>query len=79
LLFNKLIKFKNNCGCWIDRIPKCREIIIISKCKIIKITRWFPKIAPYPFTTLYPHIGVINFSDGLRIKMADLPGKNNKD
>ncbi|KAJ3625368.1 hypothetical protein Zmor_004287, partial [Zophobas morio] len=33
-----------------------------------------PKIAPYPFTTLNPHIGVIDYSDHYRILMADIPG-----
>ena len=33
-----------------------------------------PKIAPYAFTTLHPNIGVIQFSDGKGISVADIPG-----
>jgi len=33
-----------------------------------------PKIAPYPFTTLAPNLGVIEDADGRRIVMADIPG-----
>ncbi|CAG0884700.1 unnamed protein product, partial [Darwinula stevensoni] len=38
------------------------------------ISRARPKVAPYPFTTLGPHIGVLEFSDYSRITVADLPG-----
>lgn len=33
-----------------------------------------PKIAPYPFTTLNPYVGIIEFKDGGRISVADIPG-----
>jgi GTPase len=39
-----------------------------------KLTRAFPKIAHYPFTTLRPHIGHAKFVDGSSIILADLPG-----
>jgi GTP-binding protein len=38
------------------------------------ITRAFPKIAPYPFTTLRPYVGLAKFVDDTRIVFADLPG-----
>jgi GTP-binding protein len=33
-----------------------------------------PKTAPYPFTTLHPNVGVIEFEDFYRFTMADIPG-----
>jgi GTP-binding protein len=33
-----------------------------------------PKIAPYPFTTLHPNLGVMEDPDGRHIVLADLPG-----
>lgn len=33
-----------------------------------------PKIASYPFTTIMPQIGILEYSDKRQISMADLPG-----
>lgn len=33
-----------------------------------------PKVAPYPFTTLHPMIGVVDFPDYRRATVADIPG-----
>ena len=38
------------------------------------MSRASPEIAPYPFTTLHPLIGSIEFKDGFRILAADVPG-----
>jgi GTP-binding protein len=33
-----------------------------------------PKVAPYPFTTLHPQIGIMEFDDYRRITVCDVPG-----
>jgi GTPase len=33
-----------------------------------------PEVAPYPFTTLHPLMGIIEYRDGFRVKVADIPG-----
>ena len=38
------------------------------------LTRAFPKIASYPFTTLRPYIGLAKFVDDSQLILADLPG-----
>jgi GTP-binding protein len=41
---------------------------------ISKITNAHPKVAPYPFTTLTPNVGILNYGDFMRIRIADIPG-----
>lgn len=38
------------------------------------VSRAHPKVAEYPFTTLKPELGTIQFEDYRRITLADLPG-----
>jgi len=38
------------------------------------LTRATPKIASYPFTTIRPYVGMIDFVDGFRVSLADMPG-----
>lgn len=33
-----------------------------------------PKIAPYPFTTLHPQVGIVEYEDLHRITVCDVPG-----
>jgi GTPase len=33
-----------------------------------------PKVAPYPFTTLHPQIGIVEYPDFLRLTVCDVPG-----
>jgi len=33
-----------------------------------------PKVAPYPFTTLHPMVGVVEYDDFSRLTVADIPG-----
>jgi len=34
----------------------------------------YPKVAPYPFTTLHPVIGIVDFGEFKRAPVADIPG-----
>jgi GTP-binding protein len=38
------------------------------------ISRARPKIAPYPFTTLHPQIGIVEYEDFHRLTVCDVPG-----
>jgi GTP-binding protein len=33
-----------------------------------------PKVAPYPFTTLHPQIGIVEYKDYKRLTVCDVPG-----
>jgi GTPase len=39
-----------------------------------KLSAAHPKVAPYPFTTLTPIVGVVEFDDYRRLTVADIPG-----
>ncbi|MEY2498375.1 MAG: GTPase [Verrucomicrobiota bacterium] len=39
-----------------------------------KISAAHPKVAPYPFTTLHPVVGVVDFDGYRRASIADVPG-----
>jgi GTP-binding protein len=38
------------------------------------ISRARPKVAPYPFTTLHPQIGIVEYTDFHRLTVCDVPG-----
>jgi GTP-binding protein len=38
------------------------------------ISKARPKIAPYPFTTLHPQIGIVEYADFYRLTVCDVPG-----
>jgi len=38
------------------------------------ISRARPKVAPYPFTTLQPQIGIVEYADWKRLTVCDVPG-----
>lgn len=39
-----------------------------------KLSAAHPKVAPYPFTTLHPVVGVVEYPDFHRLTVADIPG-----
>ncbi|PWA02597.1 hypothetical protein BB558_001249 [Smittium angustum] len=41
---------------------------------ISAVSNAHPRIAPYPFTTLNPHIGTVDLDMSQQIKIADIPG-----
>ncbi len=41
---------------------------------LARVTNAKPKIAPYPFTTLEPNLGVVVLDDDLTLTLADVPG-----
>jgi GTP-binding protein len=49
--------------------PNAGKSTILSK-----ISKAHPKIAPYPFTTLTPNIGTMEYEDYQRYLIADVPG-----
>jgi len=38
------------------------------------ISQAHPKVAPYPFTTLHPQIGILEYPDYFRLTVCDVPG-----
>lgn len=38
------------------------------------LSRCNPAVAPYPFTTITPNVGIIDLGSDLRLSMADIPG-----
>ena len=47
----------------------------VGKSSFLKsVTNAHPKIGDYPFTTLHPNLGVVNYDNHSEIIIADIPG-----
>ena len=61
---------ESDCGCWADRISKCRKIDVPLSCDKRK-----SEDCKLSFTTLNPNLGVVDFKDGGDgFVIADIPG-----
>ena len=49
--------------------PNARKSTLLTT-----ISKARPKIAPYPFTTLHPQIGIVEYDDFHRLTVCDVPG-----
>ena len=50
-------------------LPNAGKSTLLSR-----LTAATPRIASYPFTTIHPNLGVLQFDDDLRCIVADIPG-----
>lgn len=63
------LELKSIADCGLVGMPNCGKSSVISA-----ISTCRPLIAPYPFTTLHPWVGVVNDMYGNSCRVADLPG-----
>jgi GTPase len=68
------------CGQYVLELKSIAEVGLVGypnagkSTLLSKISNALPKIGPYPFTTLVPSVGVIEFPDYKQITVADIPG-----
>ncbi len=62
-------------SCGRSRTPAWSVIRTRANRRLLRqISAAHPKVAAYPFTTLHPMIGVVDFADYRRATVADIPG-----
>jgi GTPase len=55
-------------------LPAHSALLLGKSSLLCAMSRAGPRVAPYPFTTLNPFVGVVEYRDGFRLKAADIPG-----
>lgn len=69
LVLNLIMELKLVADVGLIGFPNAGKSTFLSK-----VTNADPKIADYPFTTIDPNLGVVDFGDGRGFVLADMPG-----
>jgi ribosome-interacting GTPase 1 len=68
-----LIVSRDGARTWL-RLPMPMGLSEELDALLTRISGARPKVAAYPFTTLHPVIGVVEYPDYVRVNVADIPG-----
>ncbi|OZJ05089.1 hypothetical protein BZG36_01374 [Bifiguratus adelaidae] len=63
------LELKSIADCGLVGLPNAGKSTFLAA-----VSNAHPKIAPYPFSTLNPYIGTIQYRDGHHLTIADIPG-----
>ncbi|KAI0225189.1 GTPase of the mitochondrial inner membrane that associates with the large ribosomal subunit [Massospora cicadina] len=63
------LEFKSLADCGMVGLPNAGKSTFLGA-----VSNAHPKIAPYPFTTINPYLGTIDYPDLFQVTLADIPG-----